>query len=292
MQLLARLALALFLAAAGVLAVAAQDLVPVPSLSGRVTDLTGTLTRDQAADLENDLARFERERGSQIAILLVPSTQPEPIEAYSIRVAEAWQIGRKGIDDGVIVLVAKDDRRLRLEVGYGLEGVLPDAVAKRIVDEVITPRFKQGDFYGGLKAGIGAIEALIAGEPLPPPAARSGRGESYWERFEELLVIGIIAATVVGGILRVVLGRLVGSLATGGLVGALAWAVTGSLAAALVAALLVLVFVLAMGGGGRRYYGWPGGGWGGRGGGWGSSGGGGFSGGGGGFGGGGASGNW
>ncbi|MEW5890107.1 MAG: YgcG family protein, partial [Pseudomonadota bacterium] len=272
----------------GVFAGAAQDLVPVPPLTGRVTDLTGTLTRDQAADLENDLARFERERGSQIAILLVPSTQPEPIEAYGIRVAEAWRIGRKGIDDGVIVLVAKDDRRLRIEVGYGLEGVLPDAVAKRIVAEVITPRFKQGDFYGGLKAGIGAIEALIVGEPLPPPAAQSRHSESYWDRFEEMLVIGIIAATVVGGILRAVLGRLVGSLATGGLVGALAWAISGSLVAALVAALLVLIFVLAMGGGGRRYYG----GWGGHGGGWGSSGGGGFSGGGGGFGGGGASGNW
>lgn len=288
MPLLARLALALFLGGAGVFAGAAQDLVPVPPLTGRVTDLTGTLTRDQAADLENDLARFERERGSQIAILLVPSTQPEPIEAYGIRVAEAWRIGRKGIDDGVIVLVAKDDRRLRIEVGYGLEGVLPDAVAKRIVAEVITPRFKQGDFYGGLKAGIGAIEALIVGEPLPPPAAQSRHSESYWDRFEEMLVIGIIAATVVGGILRAVLGRLVGSLATGGLVGALAWAISGSLVAALVAALLVLIFVLAMGGGGRRYYG----GWGGHGGGWGSSGGGGFSGGGGGFGGGGASGNW
>ncbi|NUQ78368.1 MAG: TPM domain-containing protein, partial [Polyangiaceae bacterium] len=131
----ARLLLALWLPFAG--ALAADDLVDVPPLKARVTDLAGTLSSDQAAALEADLAQFEKSRGSQIAILLLPSTKPESIEAYGIRVADAWKIGRQGVDDGVIVLVARDDRALRIEVGRGLEGALPDALAKRIIEENI-----------------------------------------------------------------------------------------------------------------------------------------------------------
>lgn len=267
-------------------AAAAAERVPVPPLEARVTDLTGTLSADQAAALESRLTQFEQRKGSQFVILLVPTTQPEPIEAYSIRVAETWKIGRKGVDDGLILLVAKNDRSLRLEVGYGFEGVLPDAVANRIIEDVIVPRFREGDFYGGLQAGVTTVESVVAGEPLPPPRRESGGREG---RFEELLVMGIIAVTVFGGILRAMFGRLFGSLAAGGLVGAIAWGISGSLLAAIGAAIVVLIFVLLGGGGRGGYYGGlPGS----RHGGWGGGGGGGFSGGGGGFGGGGASGRW
>lgn len=267
-------------------AAAAQEPLPVPALEARVTDLTGTLSADQAAALESRLTQFEQQKGSQFVILIVPTTQPEPIEAYSIRVAEAWKIGRKGVDDGLILLVAKDDRSLRLEVGYGFEGALPDAVANRIIEDVIVPRFREGDFYGGLQAGVTAVESVVAGEPLPPPR-RESRGREGG--LEELLVMGIIAVTVFGGILRAMFGRLFGSLAAGGLVGAIAWGISGSLLVAIGAAIVVLIFVLLGGGGRGGYYGgFPGG----RHGGWGGGGGGGFSGGGGGFGGGGASGRW
>lgn len=289
MALVTRFLLALWLAVAAL--AHAADEVPVPPLKARVTDLTGTLSAQQAADLESDLTAFERERGSQIVILMLATTRPEPIEAYGIRVADAWRIGRQGIDDGVIVLVAKDDRQLRIEVGRGLEGALPDAIAKRIVAEVISPRFKQGDFYGGLKAGVQRIEAVIAGEPLPAPTGQSRGKGGQFDQFEELLVVAIIVATVAGGILRAILGRFFGSMVTGGAVGAIAWAISGSLLAAGAAALLVFIFGLALAGRGGPMGPWGGmGGWGG--GGWGSRGGGGFSGGGGGFGGGGASGNW
>ena len=134
-----------------------------------MTDLTETLTPDQTAKLEQKLAAFEARKGSQIAVLIVPTTQPEAIEQYSIRVAEQWKLGRKGVDDGALLLVAKDDRALRIEVGYGLEGALPDAIAKRIIEDIIVPRFKTGDFYGGIDAGVDAMIKVVDGEPLPPP---------------------------------------------------------------------------------------------------------------------------
>jgi len=151
---------------------ASQDLAPIPALKARVTDLTGTLSAEQIADLERRLADFEARKGSQIAVLVVPTTAPEAIDQYSIRVAEAWKVGRKGTDDGVILVVAKNDRKLRLEVGYGLEGAVPDAYAKRIIREVIAPRFQQGDFYGGITAGTQQLMRLIEGEKLPAPAPR------------------------------------------------------------------------------------------------------------------------
>ncbi|MBI4987561.1 MAG: TPM domain-containing protein [Rhodocyclales bacterium] len=288
-RLIAALGL-LLLSATGL---AADDLVAVPPLKARVTDLTGTLSREQAAALETDLAQFERSRGSQIAILLVPTTTPEAIEAYSIRVAEAWKIGRKGIDDGILVLVAKNDRKLRIEVGRGLEGAVPDAVAKRIVAEVIGPRFKEGDFHGGLKAGVAKLQAVIGGEDLPSPKSASPtRSGGAAMDTETLLIVSLVIATMLGSVMGRLLGRLGGSTVTSGVVGGLAWLVTGSALAALVGAILVFIFVLAFASSGRG--GWSSGGWnGGGGGGWsGGSSDGGFSGGGGDFGGGGASGDW
>ncbi len=157
----------------GALPLAAQQ--AVPRLTGRVVDLTSTLSANERASLEQKLAALEQRKGSQIVVLMVKSTQPEAIEQFSLRVAEAWQIGRGKTDDGIVVLVAKDDRRVRIEVGYGLEGAVPDALAKRIVAEQITPHFRDADYAGGLNAGVDALTKLIDGEPLPPPAAQAAR---------------------------------------------------------------------------------------------------------------------
>jgi uncharacterized protein len=265
----------------------------VPPLTARVTDLTGTLTREQQAGLERMLQEFEARKGSQLAVLMVPSTAPEAIEPYALRVAEQWKIGRKKVDDGAIMVVAKDDRALRIEVGYGLEGALNDATANRIIRELIVPRFREGDFYGGINAGLDRMMRVIDGEPLPAPAKSAPGAQA--ETFQMLPVL-LILALVAGSILRAVLGRFLGAAATGGAVGFVAWILAGAMAMALLAGAVAFFFTL-MGGGGRRLGGLPGmygGGGFGRGGGWGGGGfgGGGFRGGGGGFGGGGASGRW
>jgi len=274
----------------------AQDLVPVPPLKGRVTDLTGTLSADQIAALDKRLGAFEARKGAQIAVLLVPTTQPETIEQFGIRVAEQWKVGRTKVDDGAIVIVAKKDRALRIEVGYGLEGAVPDLKASRIIREIITPRFRENDFYGGLAAGTQALMNLVEGEDLPPPQARNAPRGGDLGNLNSLFVILLIFATIVGAILTRVMGRLLGSAVTGGAAGLVAWLLVGTLLAGIFAAFLVFVFTLARGAPGlgstrsHRGGGWPGGGW--SGGGGGSIGGGGWSGGGGGFGGGGASGRW
>lgn len=263
----------------------------VPPLTARVTDQTGTLTREQQAGLERMLQEFEARKGTQIAVLMVASTKPEPIEQYALRVGEQWKIGRKKVDDGAILVVAKDDRALRIEIGYGLEGVLNDATASRIIREVIVPRFREGDFYGGINAGLDRMMRLIDGEPLPAPQkSASPAAEGGWM---QLLPMLLIVALIGGGILRAMFGRFLGAAATGGVVGFLAWTLAGTLLIALIAALFAFIFTLG-GGGGRRYYGggFPGGGIGFPRGGGGWGGGGGFRGGGGGFGGGGASGRW
>jgi len=252
--------------------------VAVPELSRRVTDLTATLSAEQVASLESGLAAFEAKKGSQIAVLIVPTTQPEDIAQFGIRVAEQWKIGRKKIDDGVILIVAKDDRTLRLEVGYGLEGAIPDAIAKRVIAETITPYFKSGDFYGGIEAGVQQLMRLIEGESLPSPAPGQGGGD---DAIFGLLVVG----GVVGGwLLSIMMSRP----AAGG-VAALGSGVAGAFLLGFSPLLLfIAVFVFAAVASGFR----GGGGWssGGRGGGFG--GGGSWGGGGGGFGGGGASGSW
>ena len=291
----------LILCGAAVLAAApalAQQLQPVPALERRVTDLTGTLSAAQQEQLEARLAAFEAQKGSQIAVLLVPTTEPETIEQYAIRVAEQWQLGRKGVDDGALLLVAIGDRNLRLEVGYGLEGVLPDVIAKRIVSDVITPYFRQGDYFGGLSAGVERIIGVVEGEPLPEPD-RDWRGDVALG--EAMLPLLLIFAVLGGGLFRGIFGRVGGAAVTGGLAGLLVWVLAHVLGIAVIAA-LVTFFIALLGGGGGGGGGWASSGRGGRGG-WvgglpgglgrgGGFGGGGFGGLGGGFGGGGASGSW
>jgi uncharacterized protein len=276
-------------------AFAAMADVAVPPLTGRVVDRTATLSGSDIASLDQTLKDFEARKGSQVAVLIVPTTQPETIEQYSLRVAEAWKIGRKKIDDGAILVVAKDDRKLRIEVGYGLEGALTDVTAKRIIDEVITPKFRSGDFAGGISDGVDRILRVVDGEPLPAPKPRPqnpGFAPGYDDLFNPFLIFGVIFA---GGFFRRIFGRLFGSLATGGLVAGLLWFIAASLAlSAIGGAIAFLVTVLSdamtsSGGPGS------GGGWVSSGGGYSggnSSSGGGFSGGGGSFGGGGASGSW
>lgn len=276
--------IAMLLALAAPFSVRAE--VAVPQLSQRVTDLTGTLTPDTIARLENTLAQFEAAKGSQIAVLMLPSTAPEDIAEYGIRVAEQWKVGRKGVDDGAILIVAKDDRRVRIEVGYGLEGVIPDAVAKRIIEEDIVPRFKQGDFSGGVEAGVTRMMRLVEGEPLPPPQATSGVEADNMDKLVLFLFAGIIGGKILGAILGKGLGSSMAAVGTG----ALAWMVSGVFFFGIIAAILVLFMTLAGGRGGGHWGsgGFGGGSWGGGG----FGGGGGWSGGGGGFGGGGSSGSW
>lgn len=271
--------------------------VPVPPLAARVTDLTGTLSGEVVSRIETQLKDLEARKGSQIAVLIVPTTQPEDIEQFGIRVAESWKLGRKGVDDGAILIVAKDDRRARIEVGYGLEGALPDITAKRIIAEIITPHFRQGDYDGGIEAGVEQMIRVVNGEPLPEPDKR-------WENprgLSNLLPLLLVVVFVASGFLRAILGRGLGSVATGGLAGGIVWLLSHLLPIGLGAGVLAFLFSLALGssrgwsnrGGWGGLGGGLGGGWGGGGlGGGGFGGGGGFSGGGGGFGGGGASGGW
>ena len=250
--------------------------VPVPDLKSRVTDLTGTLDAASRQSLETRLAQLEQAKGAQLAVLLVPTTQPETIEQFSLRVAETWKLGRKGVDDGVLLLVAKNDRTLRIEVGYGLEGAIPDAVAKRVIAETITPRFKQGDFPGGIQAGVDALSRLIQGEPLPGPKA-----DFSWlstMSLDDILGVTALFVFIVGGMLRAIFGTFLGALLAG-LVAFFGGWLLGSWVVGLFAGFIVFFLTLVgvsfiSGGGG-------GGGFGG-----------GFGGGGGGFGGGGASGSW
>ena len=295
---LAALASALLLAALPGSAALAQALKPIPPLNARVTDLTGTLTSPEQAQLESRLAEFESRKGAQIAVLIVPTTQPEEIEQYSIRVVDAWKLGREKPDDGALLLVAKDDRVMRIEVGRGLEGALTDLVSKRIISDTITPLFRQGDFAGGIAAGVEQMIRVVDGEPLPEPDQQWGGGtESLANMLPFLLGVVFVGSAV----LRALFGRALGSVATGGVTGGIAWWVTSVLGLAAGAGIVALIISLLLGfGGGSRWSSRPGhGGW--TTGGWGSGGfgtggmgrgGGGFGGGGGSFGGGGASGRW
>lgn len=262
--------------------------VAVPPLAGHVTDLTATLTPAQKESLEQTLAAFEARKGSQLAVLLLPTTAPEGIDQYALRVAEQWKIGRAKVDDGAILVVAKNDRTLRLEVGYGLEGALSDIVSKRIISDTIVPRFKQGDYFGGIDAGVAQIIRVVDGEALPSPASQRTQGP---DDLRQMLPFLLILVVVVGGVLRNLIGKLAGSVVTGALVGALAWLVMGTVLLALLAGLAAMVVTLLGGGAVLRGLGGIGGS---VGGGRGGFGGGGFrgGGGGGGFGGGGASGRW
>ena len=294
------LAGALALAAAVVVAqtweAGTDGLLPIPPLTARVTDLTQTLAPAETAALEAKLADWEARTSVQLVVLVVPTTQPEPIESYSLRVAEKWKIGRKGQDNGALFLVAKNDRKMRIEVGYGLEGTLTDVTARRIIAENVAPAFRENRFAAGINAGVDRIIAVVAeGKPLPPPKTENVRKPGGGFSFETLLLILFVVVPVVGGVLRRIFGRLLGSTVGAGIVGTAAWLFVGSLAMAILAgivAFVVMIFFGLSGGMGRRGGGWTstGSGWGGGSG--GGSSGGGFSGGGGSFGGGGASGNW
>lgn len=279
---------------------AAQDVLPVPALSARVIDQTGTLEPAQREQLEARLAAFEQSKGTQIVVLLVPSTQPEDIAAYAQRVADSWKIGRRDIGDGLLIVVAKNDRRVRIEVAKTLEGAVPDIAARHIIDEALVPFFRQGDFAGGLNAAVDQLSARVRGEALPPVAAPPARGSASADDFgwPGLLIVFFFFVPVASGILRGVLGRKLGALVAG--IGAGGLAFLAGVGTLLALGFGVAAFVYALIAGvtaalpmGRSGGGWGGGGWGGGGGFGGGSGGGGFSSGGGGnFGGGGASGSW
>nr|WP_315245687.1 TPM domain-containing protein [uncultured Albidiferax sp.] len=276
----------------------AQSVLPVPTLTGHVIDTTATLSAAQLQALEAKLTAFEGSTGAQVVVLMVPTTQPEDIASYANRVGNAWKIGRKEVGDGLILLVAKNDRKLRIEVAKTLEGAIPDLAASNIINDAITPRFKQGDFAGGMDAGVDQIMALIKGEALPTPTAQAAQQDLGFD-WQELLIFAVFAVPIAGAIARSIFGAKLGSLVTGAGVGALAWIVSASLLIAGVAGVAALLFTLvsragssplggALGGGLGGGFGGGGFGSGGR-----SSGGGGFSSGGGGnFGGGGASGGW
>ncbi|CAN7200200.1 TPM domain-containing protein [Variovorax sp. LjRoot290] len=298
---------ALFLVAVGLAGAQAQDLLPVPALSARVIDQTGTLDASQRQTLEAKLQAFEQQKGSQIVMLMVATTAPEDIASYANRVGNAWKIGRKEVGDGILVIVAKNDRKMRIEVAKTLEGAVPDIAAARIIDHAMKPRFRENDFAGGLDAAADQLIARVKGEALPEVDNKSGdfgndaRDDTGFD-WQDLAIFLFFGVLIGGPIARAILGKVLGPLALGGATGVLVMVLTSSLVVAVLAGLGALLFTLlstAFGAGaGRRGGGLGGGGlggWGTGGGGWsgGSSGGGGFSSGGGGdFGGGGASGDW
>ena len=304
MRMLRQLALLLLLAT-GALGVWAQPLVAVPPAAERVIDLTGTLTTVESQQLIAKLAAFEAEAGPQIVVLMVPTTQPEDIASYAQRVGVEWKIGRRDVGDGLLMVVAKNDRKIWIAPAKALEGAVPDLAARKIVTEQISPRFKTGDFAGGIDAGVDQLISRIKGENLPAPTARdrSGGDSSFGFAPLELLLFAFVALPILATVLRSIFGRGLGSLAAGAAGGGIAWFVTQSLLFAGIGG--VIGFGLALLGGlGSRFArtssrnagGWVGGsGWTGGmgGGGFGGGGGGGFSSGGGGdFGGGGSGGDW
>ena len=306
LALIRRVLAAVLLVAAGWTGLAAsawaQDLLPVPTLTARVIDQTQTLAETERADLEAKLAAFEQRKGSQMVVLMVPTTQPEDIASYANRVGNAWKIGRKDVGDGILVIVAKNDRKMRIEVAKTLEGAVPDLAAIRIIDEEMKPRFRNNDFAGGLNAAVARLIGLVDGEALPAPS--SGSDESAgdgidWENLAIFLFVGVFVAAP---IVRSIVGKKLGSVVMGGGIGVIAFFITTSIVIAVLAGFVALMVSLfsavaatapgRRGGGGGGFGGWSGGG---GGGGWssGGGGGGGFSSGGGGdFGGGGASGDW
>lgn len=287
------LALALLWLAAA-LPVRAQDVQPVPPLSARVIDQTATLQPAQREALERKLADFEAQAGPQIVVVLVPTTAPEDIASYTQRLGDAWKIGRRDVGDGLLFVVAKNDRRVWIAPAKALEGAVPDLAARQIIERVVTPAFRNGDFAGGLNAGVDQLMARIRGEHLPAPSAPGSRtpaGEGA--QWDELLMFFFIGVPVIGAMLKGMLGRKLGTLAAAGGTAGIAWWLTASMLLAAGAGVVALFLVGIMGlGSGRRGFGggvpviWSGGGWGGGGGGGFSSGGGGD------FGGGGAGGSW
>jgi uncharacterized protein len=302
-RLLGRLltgAAALLLAAFAAVAATPTEPIPVPRLTAHVVDLTGTLSAAERDALDAKLRAFESARGSQVAVLLVPSIGPETIEEFAGRVTDEWKLGRKGVDDGVLFVIAKQERKLRIHTGRGVQGTLTDALAKRIVSDIVSPHFRNGDFAGGLDAGVDAIMKAVEGEALALPAPKAHGRVDALSSHSDLLFLGLFLIPVVAVVLRGMLGRFLGAGATSGIAGVAIWLLFGSLAVGLIAALFAFLFTLFTGSGLARGVGRGGlggayipGGWGGGGGfSGGGGGGGGFSGGGGSFDGGGSSGSW
>jgi len=292
MKRLARLAAALLAAAFAALAFGA---VAVPKLEARVTDLAGALTAPQRDALEAKLRDFEKKRGSQVAVLVVPTLGDETIEEFAGRVTDQWQLGRKGVDDGVLFVVAMKERRMRIHTGRGVQGTLTDALSKRIVSDLVAPHFRNGDFSGGIEAGVDAILKAVEGEALPLPKAPERGKVDTVPSFSDLVVYAFFGIPILGMVMRPMFGRFLGAGIASGITGLVFWLVLGSLVSGVVAAIVAFFFTLFLGSGGGRSigaHGWGGGGWSGGGGFGGGGGGGGFSGGGGGFDGGGASGSW
>jgi uncharacterized protein len=272
-----------------------EGVQPIPPLSAHVTDLTGTLSASDRQALEAKLAAWEQKTTNQLAVVIVPTTKPETIEEYSIRLAEAWKIGQKGKDNGAVFLVAKNDKQMRIEVGYGLEGDLTDVASRRIIGDTVAPLFSQGKFAEGINAGVDRIMAVVGGTDTgaPPPAPRRAKGSQGLD-IGTLALIALVVVPAIGAILRSIFGNVGGSLAGGAVVGGAAWLFAGSVAIAVIAAIIALIVIAfssfggGRGGPGMWFPGAGGGGWSGGG----FGGGGGWGGGGGGFGGGGASGGW
>ena len=272
-----------------------DGLLPIPPLTARVTDLTQTLAPAETAALEAKLADWETRTSNQLVVLMVPSTQQEPIEAYSLRVAEKWRIGRKGQDNGALFLIAKNDRKMRIEVGYGLEGVLPDVTANRIIREDVAPAFRDGKFAAGINAGVDRIIAVVGGEKASPVTEVAAKARRGGFDIEQILFVLFFVVPVAGGVLRAMFGRVGGSMVGGASVGALVWLLAGSILFGIIGAIIGFIVMALMGMGGgtaHRGGGWTSTGGGFGGGSWGGGSGGGFSGGGGSFGGGGSSGSW
>ena len=286
------LALSLVLGPAWAQAAPDGGVLPVPALTGHVIDQAQGLSADQAQALDAKLGQFEAQRGTQMVVLLVPTTQPEDIAAYAQRVGDTWKIGRRQVGDGLLLVVALQDRRVRIEVAKALEGAVPDLAASRVIEQAITPAFRRGDIAGGLNAGVDRLMALVTGENLPEPEATPRRSPGF--SLDNLIVFGLIGIPIVSSVLGLVFGRKLGAVLTGAIGGGIVWVLTTSLLLGIVGGVMAVVLALAMGKGGRGGPGGfgPPGGWGGGSGGWGGGGGGWSSGGGGDFGGGGASGRW
>lgn len=263
---------------------------PVPKLERRVTDLTGSIPAAEEARIEQRIRALEQSKGAQIAVLMVDTTEPEAIFDYAMRVAEAWKIGRKGVDDGIVFVIAKGDRKMQILTGPGIQGVVTDAMAKRVIAEIVAPRFREGRFAEGVFNGVDKLAGLVEGEALPPPPTKKRASKNV--DHQGFVVLAVFAALFVAPILRSLIGRFFGAVATGGVTGLAAWFIVGGMIFPIVLAVIVTIVALFAGlMNFRRGGGWHGGGWSSGGGGW-SSGGDSFLGGGGGFDGGGASGDW
>ena len=226
----------------------AED-APIPPLTGRVLDISGALTAGQKRELEASLEAFETRKGSRIAVLITGTTFPEPIESFAIRVAETWKIGRKGVDEGIVVVMAKSDQAMRIEVGYGMEHVVPDAVAKRLVEEEFIPKVREGDVYGGLRAGLDRLMRVIDGEPLPEPKQEAGRGSDL-RSIEAYYIVFLVIVIAVAGLLRALFGRVPAATMVGLGTGLLAWLIVAQVIVAALVGIVAFTFTLA--GGGHR----------------------------------------